>query len=151
MNTDNQKYEGKFVFLESIDVKNRYYSGEYLCVRATPATLYCVKPSVGYGGHEIKSFSLMGTEGYNVLESWEDKACAVRFATEQEAWAKQIVNPDFKRNWIESVYSGAGEAARAVKRCFDKHTVVATVYPDSDTQDVSVRKGVTKLVLRFDR
>lgn len=150
MNTETKQYEGKFVFLEAIKQDSKYHNGEYFCFRATPATLYCCKASVGYGGHEQRAMSLMGETGFTVIESWVDDKAAIEFANQQSEWANAVLSdPNAKRAWIESVYSCAAEVARNVKRCLAQKDVTLHI-PEAATEAVfTVPKGVTKITLRF--
>lgn len=145
----NKQYEGKFVFVESTDEKNTYHNGEYICVRQTPASIYCVKPTVGYGGHEIKPFALSGSSPYKVIQAWEDAKTVQRVADDLAAWADQIKDPFFKKQWVESVYHGAAESARAIMRSLGRTIGVELERPDLETYCVVVPKNTKKILLQF--
>ena len=95
-------YTGRFVFVERTtkDGSPGYDNGEYLCVRCTAGTLYCVKPIGGYSGHEQKAFPRLGECPYKVVDSWVDIMVARQLANDLMAFSR----PTGKRQWNESVY-----------------------------------------------
>lgn len=152
MSTEN--YAGKFVFVEAKDPKDSYYNGEYFCTRQTPSTLYCVKPVVGYGGNEIKQIQLIGKNVYSIIESWADDAAAVDTANAMIAWGRQIEDPDYKKQWVEYVYSNVIENAKAILRVINKKNGPKSVsvgidHPSRKTATFSVGPETTEVILQF--
>ncbi len=132
-------YLGKLVFLESMDKKYSYYSGEYLCLQESPNALYCIKPVAGYGSHELKQFPLVGDGKYNIvsvadidhnfLDGFIDDMC--RFVT----------TPREKRQWIGSVYEGAAQILRMVDR----------LRPVKITHEEKINGGKVKVTIEIDK
>lgn len=115
---------GKLVFIEEVRKSEKGYSGyangEYFCVRQTPGILYCVKLDVGYGGHELKKFNLIGKDSttYAIISSYNASSSARQFVKDQSKW---LLDTDLegKRQWVESVYSGARTCLRQVERALE--------------------------------
>ena len=122
---DLGEYAGKYVFVEQIDNGDKgysnYHNGEYFCVRHTPATLYCIKPEVGYGGHTVYKFNLIGklTTRYEVISSYTHATSIKNFVKEQTKWIIEETNREGKRQWVESVYSGAKSVVRQVEQVLE--------------------------------
>lgn len=114
-------YAGKFVFVEKVrkpeDTATRYadyYNGEYFVIRSTPGTIYGVKLTTGYGSHVICPISLIGSDRYQVLDSYDGRSAALDFVRAQENWLRESETKP--KEWTQSVYSGAEEIVRQVKR-----------------------------------
>jgi hypothetical protein len=125
---NNKKYEGQLVFLErqNSGKDSTYYNGEYACIRATPTTLYCVKPVVGYDFHSVRQFSLVGSEKYEVVEAHDDIETIRGLVNANKKWASDGLNGVGKRQWCESVYSGAANSADQLERAITgKHPVAS--------------------------
>lgn len=152
MSTEN--YVGKFVFVEAKNPKDSYYNGEYFCTRRTPSTLYCVKPVVGYGGHEIKQIQLIGKNAYSIIESWADDAAAVDAANAMIAWGRRVEDPDYKKQWVEYVYSNVIENAKAILRVIGKKNEPKSVSvcmerAKSKPAIFSIGPDTTEVILQF--
>jgi hypothetical protein len=145
--TPTPDYTGKFVFIEHSNPQNAYNNGEYFCVRQTPGTLYAIKPVIGYGGHSMKAFALVGTDPARVVESWADDKAARSFVEDQLAWSDQIKNPEYKKAWIESVYGEARETALMAKRALERRNAPESI----KTFVVTVPSGVRQLVINLNQ
>lgn len=114
-------YAGKFVFVEKVRKPDdtstsysNYYNGEYFVIRSTPGTIYGVKLATGYGGHEVKTLNLIGVDSYQVLDSYDGRVAALDFIRNQERWLRESETKP--KQWVQSVYSGAEEVVRQIKR-----------------------------------
>jgi len=123
MSVNMNDLTGAFVFLQKLvkDPKNdsTYLNGEYVVVVHNSNTLTCVKPEVGYGGCEMKSF-LIGD--YIVADAYRNDAAVRKFANELLVWS-QIRTP---RQFVETVYTGAERNANMVLRMLERVAPVAT-------------------------
>lgn len=111
-------YVGKIVFLESIKPDKSYYNGEYIVVKQSPNNLYCVKPVVGYGSHELKIMDLVGADAYTVLTEYEDDKLIMSVIEGNEKFAAEKNSTG--RTWCEGVYIGAAEVARQLRNMMEK-------------------------------
>lgn len=126
---DLGKYAGKFVFVErnrkptdTAQSYTTYYNGEYFCVRSSQNTLYLIKPTVGYGGQEmrtINTFKADNTESYSVLSVYEDDGAIRSFIRDQEKWIEDTRSGKLNKQWIDFVYSGAESVVRQVKMALE--------------------------------
>lgn len=131
---------------------SRYNNGEYFVVRQTTATLYCVKLNVGYGGHSIEQFALIGERKYSVIESWTDNAAVRKWASDSLEYVRKFRDGETKREWIDSVYTQLEANVRSALRVIDSPSVSVAVAarPLVESMDVLVPAGVKKINLRFD-
>jgi hypothetical protein len=117
---DLGKYAGKLVFVEvqgnGSDGKpfSNYYNGEYFIIRDTPGTLYAVKLTAGYGGHDIRQLSLIGQNPYKVLASYAPSPDQITgYIKDMSEFLEQGKT---KKQWVDSAYTSAESNLRAVKR-----------------------------------
>lgn len=137
---DQQNLIGKIVFVERNKPGDSYYNGEYIVAKQTPNNLYGVSPKPGYGGHELKTFPLIGEGAFSIISQHEDK----KFVRETATELLRFSYPVGKERWIETVYSGARENARLLFRAIGESApetipVVSTI---SDEQIERVVKTV---------
>ncbi len=109
-----------FVRVWSKDTKNSYSNGEYVILAVGPArkSIIACKPQAGYAGYDRKTFH---TSEWDIVENYSDDAAVLKFITEQEHFSKALDRGE-KPQWIESVYSGAGDNARMLRRSLEQKT-----------------------------
>jgi len=88
-----------------------YYNGEYFIVMQTPHTLFGVKLAGGYGGHELRTISLAGSEAYTVVGAYQDDAAA-RVGIDAMKHFAGTPQRGEKEQWVSSVYSACAANAR---------------------------------------
>lgn len=118
-------YAGKLVFVEASGTGSdgkpvsTYYNGEYFIVRSTPGVLYACKLSPGYGGHELKQLSIVGSTPYKVIDSYPvTSGMANSYIEGMERFIEE--GRCGKKQWVDSVYSGAAENLRHVKKALGR-------------------------------
>lgn len=136
-------YEGMIVWVEKQDPKDNYYNGEYIVVKQSPNTLYAVSTKgTGYGAHELRQLPLVGEKPYTVISSKRDDKFVRDFADQMLAFSRET-----KRNWIDSVYTGA--AANA-KKIYDVLGVNVNTDPTEKQKKVqAATEQVTEILKRF--
>ena len=116
-------YAGKLAYLEA-DYVNKdgsiptYENGEYAIIRTTPGTISGVRLCVGYDGHKIKTFPLIGSQKWRIVDACEGDRAIQDFLREQLYFSQAPARGD-KLAWIPSVYSDAAAVVRQLQRAFD--------------------------------
>lgn len=135
-------FVGAYVFLER--APDSYpANGEYLVVQQGTATLYVVKPVVGYGFNDLREFALMGDKPTRILTCKHDATAARRLALDNIEWSywwKYGTVPQ----WIESVYSSARHNAALLLRNLGQNVPTFDRMPERVAEAETARKNGTK-------
>jgi hypothetical protein len=103
---NKESYIGKFVFLEKADkTLSAYNNGEYLILRESPSNIYGISLVAGYGSHDLKCFSLIGKEAYDIISIKEDNKFLKKLADDMINFSKEKYKEP--KQWVNSVYDGA--------------------------------------------
>lgn len=139
----DENYVGKFILVdrEPTEKQSNYEAGEYICIRQTPFSLHCVKPSVGYDFHNIKKFTLSGKDSWTV--------CAVKSKPELVAdlvkQNKKFVvdaNKAGKKNWVEYVYTDIQNHADILEEVLNEQQSTCCSQVESPVAQVIKLNGI---------
>ena len=121
-----ENYVGKIVFVENIGTgqnKSNYYNGEYIIVKQSPNNLYGVSTKGGYNSHELKTFSLIGDNAFNVLSVEENDNYIYRLYNDLKDFSEEGKTPE-KRQWIEYVYTNCASNAKMILKAIEEKNSV---------------------------
>lgn len=114
-----ENYVGQVVFF---DTKKSYPKGdEIIVVRQSQNRLFGIPTKCSdYGGHELKSVDLVGSEAAEIVShAAADAATITQMITDLEYFADYEKRGE-RKHWIESVYAGARRNAELLRELLKK-------------------------------
>src|SRR5208282_3448511 len=120
-----ENYVGKFVFVEAVKSEAgkesssyNYNNGEWLVMRQSAFSIYCLRPKRGYDFQALNTLELIGDRRVNVVQVSTDNDRVKELAMENLAWSYNYLAPNSteKKPWAEDVFYGVRDNAMAILR-----------------------------------